>query len=253
MDFGASHNVIPKVFMEEIGIEISKSYQDLYSFDSKKVKCFGLIKALVVSLSQLPLKSVVMDIFVVDMPPKFGMILSKSLAKKVGASLHMDLTYATILVFRGEHRILYGELRLAYIMSDHQNLGNHPIYVVEDEVGSSIFHINDYVLEISVNKCINQPEVGQGNEFWKMSFDGSYSKEGSSVGIISISPSKEVFSLSYKYEFETTNNIAKYEALVLGLRDAKDMAIDKLEVFGDSKLVVNQAKDIDQTKQLRIK
>jgi hypothetical protein len=72
----------------------------------------------------------------------------------------LDLTYATILVFGGENGRLYREFRLAYIVSDHQNPGNHPIYVVEDEIGSSFFHINDDVPEIAVNKCINQPEVG---------------------------------------------------------------------------------------------
>jgi hypothetical protein len=175
---GASHNVMPKVVMEELGLEITKPYQDLYSFDSKKVKCLGLIKYLVVSLSQLPMKSVVMDIVVADIPPKFGMLLSRTWAKKVGGSLQMDLTYATIPVFGGEHRRLYREVILAYIVSDHQNPGNHPIYVVEDEIGSSIFHINDDAPEISVNKCRNQPLTDQGNEVWKMYFDGSSSKEG---------------------------------------------------------------------------
>jgi len=45
---------------------------------------------------------------------------------------------------------LYRELILAYIVSNYQNPSNHPICVVEDEIGSSIFHINDDVLEISV-------------------------------------------------------------------------------------------------------
>jgi hypothetical protein len=54
MDSGASHNVMPKVFMDELGLEITKPYQDLYSFDSKRVKCLGVIKDLVVSLSQFP-------------------------------------------------------------------------------------------------------------------------------------------------------------------------------------------------------
>jgi hypothetical protein len=51
MDSGASHNVMPKVFMEELGLDITKPYQDMYSFDSKKVKCPGLIKDMVVSLA----------------------------------------------------------------------------------------------------------------------------------------------------------------------------------------------------------
>jgi hypothetical protein len=109
MDSGASHNVMPIVVMEEIGLEITKPYQDMYSFDSKKLKCLGLIKYMVVSLAQLPMKSVVMDIVVADIPPNFGILLSITWAKKVGGSLQMDLTYATIPVFGGEHRRLYRE------------------------------------------------------------------------------------------------------------------------------------------------
>jgi hypothetical protein len=87
MESGASHNGMPKVFMEEPGIEITKLYQDLYSFDSKKVKCLGVIKDLVVSLSQFPMKNVDMDIVVADITPKFGMLLSKSWDNKVGVYL----------------------------------------------------------------------------------------------------------------------------------------------------------------------
>ena len=153
MESGASHNVMPKVVMEELGLEITKPYQDLYSFDYKKLKCLGLIKDMVVSLAQLPMKSVVMDIVVADIPPKFGMLLFRTWAKKVGRSLQMDLTYATILMFGGEHKRIYREVRLDYIVSDHQNPSNHPIYVVEDEMGLSVFHLNDDEPEISVSQC----------------------------------------------------------------------------------------------------
>jgi hypothetical protein len=87
MDFGASHNVMPKVVMEELGLDITRPYHDLYSFDSKKVKCLGVMKYVVVTLSQLPMKSVVLDVIVADIPPKFGMLLSRSWAKKVGGTL----------------------------------------------------------------------------------------------------------------------------------------------------------------------
>jgi hypothetical protein len=64
MDSGASHNLIPKIVMEELGLEVTKTYHDLYSFDSRRVQCLGVIKDLAVSLFQLPMKSVVMDIVV---------------------------------------------------------------------------------------------------------------------------------------------------------------------------------------------
>ena len=55
------------------------------------------------------MKSVVMDIVVADVPPKLGMLLSRYWIKKLGGILQMDLTYATILFFGGEHRRLYRE------------------------------------------------------------------------------------------------------------------------------------------------
>jgi ribonuclease HI len=49
--------------------------------------------------------------------------------------------------------------------------------------------------------------------------------------VVFISPSQEITSWSYTLEFETTNNVAEYEALVLGLRDTKDMNIEELAVL----------------------
>jgi ribonuclease HI len=148
---------------------------------------------------------------------------------------------------------LYREVRLAYLVSDHENPGNHPIYAVEDEIRSSIFHISDDSLEplaiISVNSQAKEVE----HAVWKMFFDGSSSKEGSGAGVVFISPAKEVIPLSYKLEFDTTNNIAEYEALLLGLRAAKEMGIDKIVVFGDSELIIHQIRNMYQTKHQRLK
>jgi hypothetical protein len=77
-DSRESHNLTPKIVMEELGLEIRKSYHDLCSFDSRRVQCLRVIKDLVVTLLQLPMKSVVMDIMVVDVPHKFGILLSRS-------------------------------------------------------------------------------------------------------------------------------------------------------------------------------
>jgi ribonuclease HI len=66
---------------------------------------------------------------------------------------------------------------------------------------------------------------------WKMFFDGASSEMGAGAGVIFISPCQETMSLSYKLEFETTNNVAEYEALVLGMRAAKEMGIKEMVVF----------------------
>ena len=78
LDSGASHNLIPKTIMECPGRDITRPYKDLYSFDSMEVKFLGLINDLVVFLHQIPEKNPVMDVVVADVPPKFGMMLSRS-------------------------------------------------------------------------------------------------------------------------------------------------------------------------------
>ena len=92
---------MPKKVMDEIGLEITKKYHDIYTFDSKRVKCLGVIKYLVISITQLPMKSLVMDIVLVEIPSRFGMLLSRSWSKIFGGTLQMDMTYATIPVFGG--------------------------------------------------------------------------------------------------------------------------------------------------------
>lgn len=61
-----------------------------------------------------------------------------------------------------------------------------------------------------------------------MFFDGACTNKSAGVGVVSISPSKQTTKLSYKLNFQVTNNIAEYEALLLGLNAAKDMGIKNL-------------------------
>jgi hypothetical protein len=106
LDSRESHNMMPKVVMDQLGLEITRPYRDLFSFDSRNVKCLGLIKDLVVSLSQIPAKNMVMVVVVADIPPKFGMLLSTSHDAKLKGTLQMDMSYATIPLF-GQDRRLY--------------------------------------------------------------------------------------------------------------------------------------------------
>ena len=76
------------------------------------------------------------------------------------------------------------------------------------------------------------------NELWKMNFDGAYSRTGKGAGVVIISPEGKVFNFAFRLEFETTNNVAEYKALLLGIKIAKDMGIKLLSVKGDSDLIV---------------
>lgn len=85
-----------------------------------------------------------MDVVVEDIPTKFGMLLSISWSTKLKGTLEMDMAFATILIF-GEMR-LNRETRLAYMVSSKEKPNNHPIYVVDTELGSSIL-FNDCVVK----------------------------------------------------------------------------------------------------------
>jgi ribonuclease HI len=64
-----------------------------------------------------------------------------------------------------------------------------------------------------------------------MDFDEASSKEGLGAGVLLISPSKETNSLSYKLEFENTNNVAEYEVFILGLEAANKLKIKNIHFF----------------------
>ena len=66
---------------------------------------------------------------------------------------------------------------------------------------------------------------------WKMFFDGSINKEGVGAGVWTISPNREFKVCSYKLNFECTNNVAEYEALLLGLNSLKDLGAKRIDVF----------------------
>jgi len=61
-------------------LEITWTYHDLYSFDARKVNCYGLIKDMVVTLGQLPVKSIMMNMVLDDEPTNYGMLLSRTRA-----------------------------------------------------------------------------------------------------------------------------------------------------------------------------
>jgi ribonuclease HI len=63
------------------------------------------------------------------------------------------------------------------------------------------------------------------------------------VGCILIDPKGKQNFLSYRLEFECTNNTAEYESLVQGLKKSMDLNIKEVKVFKDSKIIVRHVKN----------
>ena len=76
--------------------------------------------------------------------------------------------------------------------------------------------------------------------YWKMHFDGSRSKDGLGAGVVLTSPKLDVLQYVLQIHFAASNNVAEYEALVHGLKVAKEVGVRRIVCYGDSDLVVQQ-------------
>ncbi|KAK1648021.1 hypothetical protein QYE76_065826 [Lolium multiflorum] len=77
-------------------------------------------------------------------------------------------------------------------------------------------------------------------ETWVMHFDGSKQHQGSGAGVTLKSPTGEELQYVLQIHFKATNNMAEYEALLHGLRIAKEIGIKHIICCGDSDLVAQQ-------------
>jgi ribonuclease HI len=72
-----------------------------------------------------------------------------------------------------------------------------------------------------------------------MNFDGSKMLGGLGAGIVFTSPKGDKLLYVLQIHFRASNNVAEYEALVHGLKLAKEIGIWRILCFGDSDLVVH--------------
>ncbi|XP_058787414.1 uncharacterized protein LOC131661794 [Vicia villosa] len=77
---------------------------------------------------------------------------------------------------------------------------------------------------------------------WGLIFDGAVNAYGRGIGDIIVMPQSSHIPFTSRLVFDYTNNMAEYEACIMGLEEAIDLRIKILDVYGDSTLVVNQIK-----------
>ena len=87
---------------------------------------------------------------------------------------------------------------------------------------------------------LQAPEEKPDNTYWTIHFDGSRQLEGSGAGVVLTSPRGDKFRYVLRFMFPCTNNAAEYEALLHGLRIAKEMNLSRVRCLGDSDLVAQQ-------------
>ncbi|PKI58438.1 hypothetical protein CRG98_021196 [Punica granatum] len=103
-----------------------------------------------------------------------------------------------------------------------------------------------------LDEGILQIDEAKEEPAWKMYFDGAINSVGSGVGAVLISPDGRHYPVAAKVDFSCTNNVAEYEACILGLQAAIDFKVKELEVFGDSMLTNFQTLGQWKTKDAKL-
>ena len=75
---------------------------------------------------------------------------------------------------------------------------------------------------------------------WKVFRDDASSTLGAGARIVIITPEGIKLEHSFRLGFKASNNKAEYKALFAGLRVASDLGAREVEVYSDSRVVVNQ-------------
>jgi len=229
-----------------------------------------------------------MDVVVADIPPKYGMLLSRFWGAKLQGSLQLDLSYATISVF-GQPKRLYRETLMRYMVSSEDKPQNFPIYSIHTDMDSFILfnddscpltdvkplaleqqaHINEESVAhthetVTITNATNTQEEPPGTRdsglpnpkmtetlntnhkqeiTWYLKFDGSVNKLGAGAGVwIHNTHNNYAQGHAYRLNFKCTNNMAEYEALLLGLKLLRALGAAKVSILGDSDLVIQQMK-----------
>jgi ribonuclease HI len=87
---------------------------------------------------------------------------------------------------------------------------------------------------------IQTPPSSIEHETWTMYFDSSVMKEGAGVGLVFISPFGVRMEYMVRLHFPASNKTTQYEGLINSLRITIELGIKRLEIRGNSELVVDQ-------------
>nr|XP_034900655.1 LOW QUALITY PROTEIN: uncharacterized protein LOC118038417 [Populus alba] len=135
------------------------------------------------------------------------------------------------------------------------------VYMTRKAVKGSVIadHLADHAMEDYEPLNFDFPDEDvfaieeEKSDWWVMYFDGAVNVCGNGAGAVIISPDKKQYPISVKLQFGCTNNTAEYEACILGLEAALEMNIKKIDVYGDSMLIICQVKGEWQTKEEKLR
>jgi len=133
------------------------------------------------------------------------------------------------------------------ILADH--LAHQP---VDDYQQIKFDFPDEEIMYLKMKNC-DEPLFGEGPDpesKWGLIFDGAVNVYGNGIGAVLPTPRGTHIPFTARLRFDCTNNIAEYEACIMGIEEAIDVRIKNIEIYGDSALVINQIKGKWETHHL---
>nr|XP_025886086.1 uncharacterized protein LOC112941144 [Solanum lycopersicum] len=129
------------------------------------------------------------------------------------------------------------EFDIVHVTSKAINVQALADHLVENSVDEEYEQLKTYFHhdEVSfVGEDISEAYLG-----WRLLFDGATNHQGKGIGAVLVSKSGKHYPMASKLKFNCTNNMAQYEAYILGLKMAIDMNVNELLGIGYSDLLIH--------------
>jgi len=114
-------------------------------------------------------------------------------------------------------------------------------FLIAHPVPESLKLHEDISDEIFESNMTSEDEVWQ-IFLYKVSRTGPKGKIIAGVGVVFVASQNHVLPWAFSLTTPCSNNVAEYNALLIGLQHDHEMGVRYLEAYGDSKLIVNQVK-----------
>ena len=136
-----------------------------------------------------------------------------------------------------------GRLALWAIELSKFNIQYRPRTAIKGQV------VADFIAEFTHDEDNGAEEPSQ----WSVHTDGLSNRQAGGAGIVLLSPEGDVVECMIRLDFPTTNNEAKYEALVAGLDLARAVGATSIVIYCDSQVITNQINGDYECKGERMK
>jgi ribonuclease HI len=227
-----------------------ETVESIYAIDSRQVAAYGEIKYFCAWITTNQHIITVFNIIVVDLPPAYGVVLGRDWSSMIGGYIMNDGSCMMLPDKGGAVIKVPREPRRPFSFKKKDN--ELMEYYIDTRIEKYAILDMEQIEDLEKTQDMKNQE-NQFEGYWRMSFDGAFSRSRIGVGIFLFNPGNIVHSHAIRLEFACTNNEAEYEALIQGMILAQEMKVKHLIVIGDSKLVINQVTQRYKIKKERLK